>query len=439
MFKYELCSYPPALFDSTLLLRQAHKPVLAGAIWTLLTHDAPGITGQVHYVLDGGALVQRIPWARGSSYKGICTQYTEYVTKKYGQATVVFDGYDGTSTKDTTHQRRTRGNAGATVTFDEDMQVTMKKEQFLANKTNKQRFINMLSTKLRAQNCQTYHAAGDADLLIVQKAVESAATTDTVLIGDDTDLLILLIYHTNLKSCDLFFQPEPKKNVKKPRVWNMKSVKQQLGPDVSQHIFFMHALLGCDTTSQLYGIGKGASLKKFKTSAHFREQANVFDRQAASTDDVVEAGEKALACLYNGKPGESLTVVRHKRFCQKVASSTSHVQPQSLPPTSAAAKHHSLRVYYQVQQWKGNAADELRPDDWGWRESSGGLVPVQTDLPPAPQQLLKMIRCNCQTDCSSLKCTCKKHNIECSAACGNCRGSACTNSTQVACDSDEDD
>ncbi len=76
VFKYELCSHPPVLFDSTLLLRQAHKPVLANAIWTLLTHDAPGITGQVHYVLDGGALVQRIPWARGSTYKGICTQYT---------------------------------------------------------------------------------------------------------------------------------------------------------------------------------------------------------------------------------------------------------------------------------------------------------------------------------------------------------------------------
>eukprot|EP00057_Strongylocentrotus_purpuratus_P008459 XP_011662933.1 PREDICTED: meiosis 1 arrest protein [Strongylocentrotus purpuratus] len=58
--------------------------------------------------------------------------------------------------------------------------------------------------------------------------MESAATTDTVLIGDDTDLLILLIYHTNLDSCDLFFQPEPKKNVKKPCVSNMRSVMRQL-------------------------------------------------------------------------------------------------------------------------------------------------------------------------------------------------------------------
>ena len=87
----------------------------------------------------------------------------------------------------------------------------MKKEQFLANKTNKQHFIDMLSTKLRAENCQTHHAAGDADLLIVQKAVESAATIDTVLIGDDTDLLILLIYNTKLKSWDMFFQPSQRR------------------------------------------------------------------------------------------------------------------------------------------------------------------------------------------------------------------------------------
>ena len=31
-FKHELCSYPPALFGSSLLLREAHKPALADAI-----------------------------------------------------------------------------------------------------------------------------------------------------------------------------------------------------------------------------------------------------------------------------------------------------------------------------------------------------------------------------------------------------------------------
>ena len=338
-----------------------------------------------------------------------------------------------------THQRRAGGRTGATVTFDEDMPVTMKKEEFLANNTNKQQFINMLSGHLQKKNCQTFHAPGDADLLIVQKAVESATTTNTVLIGDDTDLLILLIYHTNLESHDIFFQPEPKKSTKNPRVWNINVLKQQLGPRVCTHILFMHAILGCDTTSRLYGIGKGAALKKFITNYDFREQATVFGTPSASTTDVVAAGENALVCLYNGKPGEGLNSLRYDRFCEKVATSTSHVQPQSLPPTSAAAKYHSLRVYYQVQQWKGTV-DDLLPQDWGWKECDGMFFPVQTDLPPAPQELLQVIRCSCKTDCSSLRCTCKKHNIECSVACSNCKGSGCANSFQEAeCDTGEFD
>jgi len=43
----------------------------------------------------------------------------------------------------------------------------------------------------------------------------------------------------------------------------------------------------------------------------------------------------------------------------------------------------------------------------------------------------KIIRCNCHTDCSSMRCTCKKHNMTCSPACGNCRGSGCTNSDNL--------
>ena len=59
VFKYELCSFPPAHFNSSLLLREPQKPQLADAIWTLLTPDVPGITGEVQYVIDGGALVEQ--------------------------------------------------------------------------------------------------------------------------------------------------------------------------------------------------------------------------------------------------------------------------------------------------------------------------------------------------------------------------------------------
>ena len=37
-------------------------------------------------MLDGGALLQRIPWEKGATFKEICITYTEYVTRKYGNA-----------------------------------------------------------------------------------------------------------------------------------------------------------------------------------------------------------------------------------------------------------------------------------------------------------------------------------------------------------------
>ena len=101
-FKFEMCSYPPALIDSSLLPRKANKPVLADAIWTRTKNEqTTEPTGNVDYVLDGGALLHCIPWPRGLTYTEIISLYVQQMTQRYGQATVVFDGYEkGPSTKD---------------------------------------------------------------------------------------------------------------------------------------------------------------------------------------------------------------------------------------------------------------------------------------------------------------------------------------------------
>ena len=114
----------------------------------------------------------------------ICHQYTEHVARKYKDAIVVFDGYKNMNTKDMTHQRWLKGKAGVTVTVAANMTTTMNKDQFLTNRKNKQQFIFMLSIELEKSNCKTYHAPGDADLLIAQKAGQSATTSKTVLVGE---------------------------------------------------------------------------------------------------------------------------------------------------------------------------------------------------------------------------------------------------------------
>ena len=136
----------------------------------------------------------------------------------------MFDGYDKMSAKAMTQQRRASGKDASTVTFPESMSVTLKKDNFLSNPKNKQRFLSMLSKALQNVGCITHHANGDADLLIVKTAVESARTSTTVLVGDNTDLLVLLCYHASEDGYDLYFRPEPKANARGAHVWHMKKV-----------------------------------------------------------------------------------------------------------------------------------------------------------------------------------------------------------------------
>ena len=129
-------------------------------------------------------------------------------------------------------------------------------------------------------------------------------------------------------------------------------------------------------------------MKKFRDCDHLCDLAEAFNSPSATAEEISTAGEQVLVTIYNSKPGETLDFVRYKRFCEKVARNTSHIQPQTLPPTSAAAKFHSLHIYFQVQQWKGTG-DGLLPEEWGWRENEDEiLVPVTT---PAPDDLLRII------------------------------------------------
>ena len=112
----------------------------------------------------------------------------------------------------------------------------------------------------------------------------------------------------------------------------------------------MHAILGCDAISGICGIGKKAELKLASTCSPFGGYAQVFNDSQASKADLISRGEDALVALYKGRPGYKFDLLRLKKFHQKVIVSKSVVDPKVLPPTSASATYHSLRVYLQVQQ-----------------------------------------------------------------------------------------
>ena len=89
-------------------------------------------------------------------------------------------------------------------------------------------------------------------------SVQAVRSQNTVFVGNDTDLLVLMLYHSEMESNVLFLNRSRSND---QRVWNIKKTKSALGLDFCSNIAFVHALLGCDTTSRIHGIEKSVALR----------------------------------------------------------------------------------------------------------------------------------------------------------------------------------
>ena len=335
LFQYELCSYPTSLFDEKLLMRRADKSDLQNG----LVKKVPACVVKerpigVAYTIDGGALLQRLPWPRSVSYADLCQLYIQFVNSHYNNAHIVFDGYGtGPSTKDETHQRRTGSEMGVDVDFTPDMLLKMKKKPFLANERNKQKFIDLLGAEMeKTGRIHVKHSPGDADYDIAVCACTVALTTPVVVVADDTDILMLLQHH---------FQPTVHENIylqTSTKMIDIGILQKSLEPSLSQSLLFIHALSGCDTTSRPYGIGKLSAMGK---SCDLHLAAKLFLSADKTHKKIEEAGNQAIATIYACKYGPNLNFERASKFTEKVASSSTYLTPERLPPTSDAARFHS--------------------------------------------------------------------------------------------------
>ena len=134
---------------------------------------------------------------------------------------------------------------------------------------------------------------------------------------------------------------------------------------------------------------------------------------------------KKLCCLYGGRPNDGLDVQRYRRFCEKVATSNTTVQVQSLPPASAAARYDSARVYLQNATVDGKR-EKFKSRRLGMVKNS---KPASCAHYWSTSNLLKVIRWTCYQGCNSRRCSCRKFGIPCSFACSECRVVNCTNSS----------
>ena len=183
------------------------------------------------YILDGGSLMHKLQWTVGDTFAQICQAYVTYIKERYGHCpTTVFDGrYDAASKKDAAHVRQAKA-----ARLHLNNQLSMSKSNVFLSKGNNQNFLLKKKTGIVVN-----HGSGDAELLIAQTALKAEKDYRTVLIGEDTDLLVLALhYFTNEKA--LYFTYEPKQCQQYAEAWNTGHAKQILGK-ICHGILVIHA------------------------------------------------------------------------------------------------------------------------------------------------------------------------------------------------------
>lgn len=209
---YELCSVAPSLFDDNGFMRTGGKSQLAEYLVPAVAktkggnNDALLRANKTKIVYDGGALIQRVSWPKGCTFSNIIKSYGLYIRNMCGslvdRVQVVFDGYTEKSTKDHIHQKRYPIQS-MDMHFTVDQVLQSKKSVFLSNDHNKQRFIEVLKGHLRSLGIEVFQSQQDADVMIVQKAVElTKPECSVVIVGDDTDLLVLALHMIRLVIAD---------------------------------------------------------------------------------------------------------------------------------------------------------------------------------------------------------------------------------------------
>ena len=128
-----------------------------------------------------------------------------------------------------------------------------------------------------------------------------------MVIGEDSDLIILLIHFVNKKRYRvIFFYVKQKYQI----------ACEQLGQYLPDGILAIYALLDCNTTSRVF-IGKGVALAKFQKDELFNQDKLLFLEKDILKAEIEEVRERVQVSLYSLKANNSLDQIRLYKISPK--------------------------------------------------------------------------------------------------------------------------
>ena len=463
LLSYELSPVPTSMFTETGDMRVSKskstlKKVLQKEV------SARCIEKQITtLVIDGCAIFYVLHWPPSTGTVGdLVVAYRSYIKQRLKNYDVylVFDRYRVYSTKSVTRAYR-----GAHVSRVHQLTTAMpippqkviltyieNKRQLIAlivddlcNNVSFPRGVNINrrlvvtgedpvpfeitpGTTIRRQDMSTTHE--EADNILAQQMVLNASQPNTgvCVVSDDTDVFVLLLYfYAKCNLTGVVIMESPVKDRATIDIKSTVSANKYIVLDLPA----AHALSGSDTTACHYNIGKSTVVNILRTKSV--SLSSVGD-QTSQFEDVLEEATNFIAACYKMKvDGSDMSSVRQNVWASRVGKAPACAPKLcALPPTSEAFCENVKRAHLQSCTWK-HAVDSdpprVDPVKFGWikDERSKTLVPVMLpkNVPLAPEDVLKLIKCSCesQSPCGSLRCSCNKARLSCTIFCA-CQGAA---------------
>ena len=167
----------------------------------------------------------------------------------------------------------------------------------------------------------------EADIIIAQHAISLLRlwTNNIKGLSDDTEVFVILVhfYRKPKLECIMWMG-----SLDKARLSDIAATVHNLG-DKTNSLLAVHCLTGCDTTSQLFGIGKSTALKVLKSGAELKHLGCI---ESTIQECIAECTRFIALCYGYKHPVDNMSDLRYKVWLTKKIAS----KINSLPPTTEA-------------------------------------------------------------------------------------------------------
>ena len=270
----------------------------------------------------------------------------------------------------------------------------------------------------------------EADTMIIQQ-LASARAAKALVVADDTDVFVLLchfVFLRNIHGHVMMVSPV------RGRACIDINASVEKNRSVMGDVLAAHGLTGCDTVATYHGIGKGTALKTLKSGKHTLSKVG---DSGSTLPDVLQQSTRFMLSCYGHPECESMTSARLKVWSAKVSRSIGGAPKlQTLPPTDEAFSENVARAHLQVAIWREAMAPnppDMDPLAHGWTQLRGStsLTPrgVADNVAIVPDDILRLIKCSCDSDmpCKSKRCGCHNASMACTEFCACGGGDGCFN------------